>query len=422
MAKTRRSYTGGAVSTTTSASIAASGTTSFTVADATGWPYGSAPFFVVIEPGSASEEKILVTRSGSTDTTISVYATPTVAANRGLDGTVAVSHSSGSAVYPVFTATDADEANEMASTLTSKGDLLTHGASTFGRLAVGTNNYALVADSAQTLGIKWGQIQTAGIADDAVTAAKIASGAVGNTEIAAGAITADKFASGAVPDAVPPGVVSPYAGSSAPSGWLLCDGSTKSQTTYAALYAVIGATYNTGSEGAGNFRLPNMKGKVPVGLDSAQTEFDVLGETGGAKTVTLTAAESGLPAHSHDNTASASTAAAHTHSIDHSHTASSNTVGDHAHGVNARPDDATSTGSYFISAEQTTQVVQVADTAGAGSHSHTITIPAYTGSSGSAGSHTHTITMTNASVAAASASSAHQNMPPYLVLNYIIKT
>lgn len=43
-----------------------------------------------------------------------------------------------------------------------------------------------------------------------------------------------------------------------------------------------------------------MQGRVVVGRDSGQTEFDTLGETGGAKTHTLTAAESGLPAHTHN--------------------------------------------------------------------------------------------------------------------------
>lgn len=173
MAKTRRAYTGGAASTTTSSTIASSGTTSFTIAAYTGWPYGSDPFHVVVEPGTANEEKILVTRSGSTDTTINVYATPSVAANRGADGTSAAAHSSGSTVFPVFTALDADEANELASTMTTKGDIVTHDASSFERLAVGTNNYVLVADSAQATGLKWGQVQTAGLADDSVTSAKV---------------------------------------------------------------------------------------------------------------------------------------------------------------------------------------------------------------------------------------------------------
>lgn len=88
-----------------------------------------------------------------------------------------------------------------------------------------------------------------------------------------------------------------YAGSSAPSGWLLCDGSAVSRTTYAQLFAIVSTTYGTG-DGSTTFNLPNLKGKVPVGRDSAQTEFDTLGETGGAKTHTLTTSE--IPAHAHD--------------------------------------------------------------------------------------------------------------------------
>lgn len=206
MAKTRRNYTGGAAATTTVGIIGSSGTTSFSVTSSTGWPYGSAPFFVVVEPGTANEEKLLVTRTGSSDTSLNVYSTPTVDANRGLDGTVAAAHAAGSAIYPVFTALDADEANELASTLTSKGDLLTHGASTFARVGVGSNNHVLVADSAQSAGLKWAQVGSDNLASDAVTTAKIldanvtanklASNAVTTAKIGDGQVTAAKIASG----------------------------------------------------------------------------------------------------------------------------------------------------------------------------------------------------------------------------------
>lgn len=425
MAKLRRNYTGNSLPTTTSSSIAASGTTSFTITAYTGWPSGSAPFYVVVEPGTANEEKMLVVRSGATDSTLNVYSSPSVAANRGLDGTTAVAHANGSAIYPVFTATDADEANEIAATLTTKGDLLTHGTSTFTRVGVGANDTLLVADSAQTAGIKWGQVQTAGIADDAVTSAKIANNAVGTTEIADSSVTSAKIAAGVIAAAVPTGAITQYAGSSqspAPTGFLFCDGSVQNQTTYAALYAVVGATYNTGGEGAGNFRLPNLKGVVPVGRDESQTEFNTLGETGGAKTVTLTAAESGLPAHSHANTVSASAVADHTHSLSHGHTASSASAGAHSHDIPTRPDDATSTGGYYPTAEQTQQAVQTSPTAEAGLHSHTISVNNATGNTGAGGAFTPTVSITNANNTAAAASSAHQNLQPYIVLNYIIKT
>jgi hypothetical protein len=146
---TRRKYAGGAAATTITGTINASAT-SITIAAYTGWPNGSDPFYVVIDPGTAAEEKVLVTRTGSTDTTLNV-----VTSGRGVDGTTAASHSSGAAIYPVFTAVDADEANTVASTLTTKGDLLTHTGSAHARTGVGADNTLLVADSAQTNGIKW---------------------------------------------------------------------------------------------------------------------------------------------------------------------------------------------------------------------------------------------------------------------------
>lgn len=100
---------------------------------------------------------------------------------------------------------------------------------------------------------------------------------------------------------VPAGIIAPTARSSAPTGWLLCDGSAVSRTTYAALFTAIGTTFGSGN-GSTTFNVPNLKGRIPVGIDTGQTEFDVRGETGGAKTHTLTTAE--MPAHTHPNPAS----------------------------------------------------------------------------------------------------------------------
>lgn len=69
----------------------------------------------------------------------------------------------------------------------------------------------------------------------------------------------------------PAGIIAPFAGTSAPSGWLACDGSAVSQTTYATLYAAIGATWNTGGEGAGNFRLPDLRGMFLRGTGTNAT-------------------------------------------------------------------------------------------------------------------------------------------------------
>lgn len=77
----------------------------------------------------------------------------------------------------------------------------------------------------------------------------------------------------------------PGAAETIPTGWLRCDGSAVSRTEYATLFSIIGTTYGVG-DGSTTFNLPNFKGRVPTGLDSSQTEFDALGETGGAKTHT----------------------------------------------------------------------------------------------------------------------------------------
>jgi hypothetical protein len=182
---TKRAYKGNATATTLTASMS-NVATSCTIAAYTGWPYGSDPFYVVVSPGTAAEEKVLVTRTGSTDTTLNV-----VSGGRGADDTTAQSHDSGAAIYPVFTAVDAAEANTVASTLTTKGDLLVHTGSVHARLGVGTNGYALVADSAETNGVKWAVI------DDTTKIAKSIVDAKGDLIVATAADTVARVAVGA---------------------------------------------------------------------------------------------------------------------------------------------------------------------------------------------------------------------------------
>jgi hypothetical protein len=81
-----------------------------------------------------------------------------VSGGRGADDTSAQSHDSGAGIYPVFTAKDADEANVVSSTQTTKGDLLLHTGSVHARLGVGSNDFVLVADSAETTGVKWAAV------------------------------------------------------------------------------------------------------------------------------------------------------------------------------------------------------------------------------------------------------------------------
>lgn len=88
-------------------------------------------------------------------------------------------------------------------------------------------------------------------------------------------------------DTFPIGAITSYAGSTAPTNWLICDGRAISRVTYSDLFNAIGTTYGAG-DGSTTFNLPNLKGRVITGLDSSQTEFDTLGETGGEKKHLLT--------------------------------------------------------------------------------------------------------------------------------------
>lgn len=97
-----------------------------------------------------------------------------------------------------------------------------------------------------------------------------------------------------------------FAGPYVPDGWHACDGSTLAIRDYDALYSLIGAVY--GGDGITNFALPDLRGRVPVGLGwgpGLQTNY-ALGQKVGAETVALQAAHQ--PAHTHTVAASTATA------------------------------------------------------------------------------------------------------------------
>jgi microcystin-dependent protein len=108
---------------------------------------------------------------------------------------------------------------------------------------------------------------------------------------------------------VPPGGLLPYAGSTAPVGWLMCYGQAVSRTTYVNLYTAIGVTYGTG-DGSTTFNLPDLRGRVAFGQDNmggaaagrvtaagSGINGTSLGASGGSETHSLTVAE--MPPHRH---------------------------------------------------------------------------------------------------------------------------
>ena len=86
-----------------------------------------------------------------------------------------------------------------------------------------------------------------------------------------------------LPHPIPVGVLMPYAGTAAPSGWLLCGGQLVSRTTYSALFAIVGTTYGAG-DGSTTFAVPDLRGRVAAGKDNM----------GGTTANRLTAAGSGI--------------------------------------------------------------------------------------------------------------------------------
>ncbi len=82
-----------------------------------------------------------------------------------------------------------------------------------------------------------------------------------------------------------------FAGNFAPAGWAFCDGATLPISENDALFTVLGTTY--GGDGQETFNLPDLRGRVPM----HQGNGHIIGESGGVETVTLTVSQ--IPSHTH---------------------------------------------------------------------------------------------------------------------------
>ena len=93
------------------------------------------------------------------------------------------------------------------------------------------------------------------------------------------------------------GTILPTVATSAPTGWLLCDGSAVSRTTYANLFNMVGTTFGAGN-GSTTFNLPDLRGRAIIGVGQGSGLTNrTRGQTGGAETHQLATTE--LPAHQH---------------------------------------------------------------------------------------------------------------------------
>jgi microcystin-dependent protein len=183
-----------------------------------------------------------------------------------------------------------------------------------------------------------------------------------------------------------PGDIKATARSTAPSGWILCDGAIISRATFAALFTAISTAYGAG-DGSTTFGIPDLRGRVPVGVDGAAARLaanDGLGQASGADGVTLTSAQSGMVSHNHGGSTSA---------------------------VDPLGGSLPQTGSTWSTLTGVT---------GGGAPPNrlpTVDSPAIITNLASL-NHSHPI----GSQAAADAAQSHNNMPPYQIINWVIKS
>jgi len=204
---------------------------------------------------------------------------------------------------------------------------------------------------------------------------------------------------------IPTGTILAFGAETLPSEysnyWLLCDGRAVSRTTYSRLFAVIGTSFGSGN-GSTTFNLPDLRGRVPAGLDdiggtaanrltTAGSGINglLIGAAGGAQNVTLN--QNQIPAHSHSGTAASS--GAHTHGMEY-----------------YAPTSGTGDGGAW----------SPIGLGGRSSNPGWNPVPT-TNNTGSTrivegGEHTHTLNISNTG-----GGQAHNNVQPTLIVNYIIK-
>lgn len=124
----------------------------------------------------------------------------------------------------------------------------------------------------------WARVRFGFGTSAATIGALVRRDAAGRAQFATPAAAADAATKGYVDAAMPAGSVQTFAGAAAPAGWLLCDGSSQLRATYPALFTAIGTTY--GSVDGTHFTLPDMRGRVPFGVDATHA----LASTGGTLT------------------------------------------------------------------------------------------------------------------------------------------
>lgn len=276
-----------------------------------------------------------------------------------------------------------------------------------------------------------------------------------------------------LPSAIPTGMLAPFAGATAPTSWLMCDGSAVSRSTYSTLFATIGVSYGSG-DGTTTFNVPDLRRRTPVGKGTS----DSLGSSDGVAEASRSLTHShSIPAHYHGMGAGATLnitssgsgtsgneSVGHTHTLsgttgndspDHAHSGSTNTDGGHTHNVRAARADGSTGESYTYpeisrnnSSDDYFNTAVGTDFSGnteLGYHSHAFSTggrSAYhqhtfsTTTDGISANHTHTtpnhthgsanfsgsIGLVTGGVDGNAAMTSGSQTLPHLIVNYIIKT
>ena len=345
----------------------------------TGLP-ASVPFTLVIDPDTASEEIVLVSAVGGTDgaTYTIVRGSNLLDGVAGGNGTSAVAHDSGATVKHMVTARDLQEpqthmaatsaVHGVAGTLVGTTDTQTltnktltsptisgSGSVTAASLSISSSaalpaNTSIGSVSSTEIGYLDGVTEAVQTQLDALDSTVLAL----DSEVSTAQSTADR--------AAPTGVVQAYLGTSAPTGWLLCDGTAVSRSTYSALFTLFGTRYGSG-DGSTTFNLPDLRSQFIRGA---------------ADTVTLSGSVAGSNTHSHTGTTSSD--GAHTHTF-------SGTTDPTGAGYQKNVQSGTNSGTVTAN------------------HDH-----AYSGTTSSSGSHTH-----------AFSTSTVNNIPTHIAVNWIVK-
>jgi hypothetical protein len=200
-----------------------------------------------------------------------------------------------------------------------------------------------------------------------------------------------------------------------PSGWLLCDGSQVSRTTYVSLFGLIGTTYGVG-DGITTFNLPDFRGKFPLGKATAGTG-STLGATGGSIDLVHTFSGSGSTSSDGGHSHGGSTGSGGSHN----HTATTSSDGSHNHSFSGNTsdgsnviDNAAVAFSGVFSSDSGHTHSYSGTTSSDGSHNHSLT-------TSSDGSHSHSISSDGTHSHSFSISGTTNTVnPPYLSVNFII--